>query len=411
MPFYSERVAAELQEFTEEIRHFGRDDEEAVDEYRAAFEDALDEYEWEPLREELGPERYPGGLPTPEWDDYEQPVVPFTPSASWDNHEAVNEFAKDVLEGVTTVAADGSNLGPTEEFTVPLGLVQVAWCANHHHQDGDYDEGVNTRLLGPHEVTQESDEEDGVLYPDGRAPGHERYNDEGETIVECIERYADCEPPAVVFYDGPLVPSFANTYDPEIRDGYYRETMSRVLAASEHHRVPVVGYTAGSGRTNVTKLLRRTYRDRLVDHPFVADTRLFEAFTTNWGDRSLLFVNRQDGATDAMSATYRGEEYEFAEDVLFGYVDVPGDGTMDHVELPGWIHRDGLVEYVFDVIRAEASVGRGYPELLQQADANAVLDAEAKRQFLALVQEFADEQDLPIEWDAKALSKERRRRR
>ena len=39
-----------------------------------------------------------------------------------------------------------------------------------------------------------------------------------------------------------------------------------------------------------------------------------------------------------------------------------------------------------------------------------MLDTGAKNRFLALVQEFADEHDLPIEWDAKALSKERRRR-
>lgn len=410
MPFYSEHVAADLAARIEDIRDFGRDEDEAVSEYRTALRDALRDHEASPLRDMLGPDRYPGALPTPEWDEYEDPVVAFDQSASWDNHEAVNEFATDVLEGVTTVAADGSHLGPTDEFTVPLGLVQVAWCANHHSPDGDYEEGINTRLLGPNEVTQESDQEDGVVYPDARAPGHERYRDEGETIVECIERFADREPPPVVLYDGPLVPSFANTYDPEVRDDYYRETMARVLAASEHHGVPVVGYTAESGRTNVAKLLRRTYRDRLADNPFVADARIFAAFTDNWGDRSVLFVNRQDGATDAMSATYRGREYDFAEDVLFGYVDVPGDGTMDHVELPGWILHEGLTEYVFDVVRAEAGVGRGYPELLQQADVNAVLDTDAKRQFLALVQEFADEHDLPIEWDVKALSKERRRR-
>lgn len=411
MPFYSERVAADLEARVDDIRDFGRDEDEAVHEYRAALRDALDERDSAPLREALGPDRYPGGLPTREWDEYDSPVVPFDRSASWDNHEAVNEFATEVLDGVTTVAADGSNLGPTEEFTVPLGLVQVAWCANHHSSDGDYQEGVETRLLGPHEVTEASEEGEGVLYPDPRAPGHERYRDEGAAIVECIERFADREPPAVVLYDGPLVPSFANTFDPAVRDECYRETMAQVLAASEHHGVPIVGYTAGSGRTNVAKLLRRTYSDRLGDEPFVADARIFEGFTENWGDRSHLFVNRQDGATDTMSTTYRGQEYDFARDVLFGYVDVPGDGSVDHVEIPGWILRDGLTDYVFDVVRAEAGVGRGYPELLQQADANAVLDAEARGQFLALVQEFAEERDLSIEWDGKALSKERRRRR
>jgi hypothetical protein len=410
MPFYPGPVLAELREHATEIREFAEDDAATVERYRDALRDALVDHEMEPLRAELGPERYPGALPTPEWDAHDAPVVSFETSAGWNNHEAVNEYAKGVLEGVTTIAADGSELGPTDEFTVPLGLVQVAWTANHHHADGEYDDGIHTRMLGPTAVTQESDEEDGIRYPDGRAPGHERYRDEGKTVIECIEQFADRDPPPVVIYDGPLVPTFANTYGPDTRDEYYRHTMARVLAASEHHEVPVVGYSAGSSRTNIAKLLRRTYRDRLNDEPFVADARILESFTQHWGDRSQVFVHRQDGTIDAMNTQYRGEEYAFATDVLFGYLDIPDGDAMDYLEFPAWIQRAGLVEYVFDVVRAETGVGRGYPEVVQQADTNAVLDTEAKRRFLALVQEFAEDAGLPIDWNAKTLSKERRRR-
>ena len=410
MPFYPEAVLGDLRDCAAEIRDFARAEEDTVERYREALRDAISEYEADSLRAELGPDRYPGALPTAEWDDHDGPVVHFDASAAWDNHEAVNEYAKDVLEGVTTIAADGSELGPTSEFTVPLGLVQIAWTANHHHEAGDYDEGDNTRLLGQRDVTQESDDEDGMRYPDGRAPGHERYRDEGRTVIDCIEKFADLDPPPVVIYDGPLVPTFANTYSPEVRDEYYRQTMSRVLAASEHHRVPVVGYSAGGSRTNIAKLLRRTYRDRLKDEPFVADSQILEGFTENWGDRSQVFVHRQDGTIDAMTAVYGGEEYEFATDVLFGYLDIPDGEAMDYLEFPGWLRREGLVEYVFDVVRAEAGVGRGYPEIIQQADANAVLDGDAEQRFLALVQNFAEEEGLPIEWNAKTLSKERRRR-
>lgn len=410
MPFYPEVVLEELRQSTPEIQDFAHDDEQTVEEYRDAFRDALEEYSAAPLRSEVGPDRYPGALPTQEWDEYDTPVIRFDESAAWDNHEAVNNYAKEVLEGVTTIAADGSELGPTDEFTVPLGLVQVAWNANHHHHDGDYEEGVNIRLLGPSDVIQRSDQEDGIRYVDNRAPGHERYRDEAKTVIDCIERFSDLDPTPVMIYDGPLVPTFANTYAPEVRDGYYREMMSKVLAASQHHRVPVVGYSAGSSRTNIAKLLRRTYRDRLRDKRFVSDSRILKEFMHHWGDRSQVFVHRQDGTVDAMQCRYRGEEYDFTTDVLFGYLEIPGGETMDYLEFPGWILRDDLVEHVFDVIRAEAGIGRGYPEIIQQADANAVLDASARRRFLELVQEFADKEGLPVEWNAKNLSKERRRR-
>lgn len=411
MPFYPERVVAELESSVEEIATFAAGDTNVVEVYRDCLRDAVGTLEAATLRSSVGHQRdrYPGALPTAEWDDAADPVVPFDPAADWDNHEAVNDFAADVLHGVTTIAADGSELGPTREFTVPLGLVQVAWYANHHDPAGDYDEGLETELLLPRDVTRTDDR--GLRYTDSQAPAHERYRLEARTVGQCIERVAgyDGQPP-VVLYDGPLVPSFANTFAPQVRDEYYRESMATVLAASEHHRVPVVGYTTGSGSTNLAKLLRRQYREELGDLPFIADARILRAFTERWGDRSLLFVNRQDGAVDAMTATYRGESYDFWDDVLFAYLDIPGGAAFDRVELPGWVLREGLADHVFDVLRAEAGIGRGYPELLQQADANAVLDYEAEQRFLALVQEFADAHDLPVEWDPKALSKERRRR-
>jgi hypothetical protein len=63
-----------------------------------------------------------------------------------------------------------------------------------------------------------------------------------------------------------------------------------------------------------------------------------------------------------------------------------------------------------DVVRAESGVGRGYPEVLQQADTDAVLDQRDRQQFLRLLQKWAETNDVPLEWDAKALSKELRRR-
>lgn len=410
MPFNPETVLDDLRTHAEEIRAFVDDDSAAIQRYQTALLDAVAEYEREPLRNELGAERFPGALPSREWDAHDEPTVSFVHAGEWDNHEAVNDYAKDVLEGVTTIAVDGSDLGPTEAFTVPLGLIQIAWNANHHHEDGAYDEGGHTRILAPDVVTKTPDDADGIRYPDDRAPGHERYRAEGETVIECITKFADLDPPPVVIYDGPLVPTFANTYSPDVRDDTYRTTMARVLAVSDHHRVPIVGYSAGGSRTNVAKMLRRTYRDRLADEPFVADARIFDGFTNQWGDRSLTFVHRQDGTVDALETTYREQPYEFATDVLFAYLDIPGGNAMDYLEFPGWIQRDGLVDYVFDVVRAETGVGRGYPEVIQQADTNAVLDMEAKRRFMALVQNFADKQDLPIEWNAKTLSKERRRR-
>jgi hypothetical protein len=110
-------------------------------------------------------------------------------------------------------------------------------------------------------------------------------------------------------------------------------------------------------------------------------------------------------------------KYDFANEIYFSYLKVPPGAGLDRLEFPGWLldadapsGYESLYEYTLDAVRAEAGVGRGYPEILQQADTDAVLDQRDRQQFLRLLQGWAEENDIPLEWDAKALSKELRRR-
>ncbi len=63
-----------------------------------------------------------------------------------------------------------------------------------------------------------------------------------------------------------------------------------------------------------------------------------------------------------------------------------------------------MYEYTVDIVRAEAGIGRGYPEILQQADSDAVLDTQDRQQFQRVVQRWAESNDIPLDWNAKALS-------
>jgi hypothetical protein len=408
MPVDQRAVVAGLRDHDEEIREYGTTDERTTERYREVLSSALST-DGETLVDRVPDDDYPGGLPTAEWDEHEAPLVRFETADNWESHEAVNEFARVALSDATTVGVDGSEIGPTREFTVPLGLVQTAWVANHHREGGDYDRDTETRLLGPEVVTRPAGDGEGRRFPDGQAPAHERYCAEAQAVVDCVERYADRDPPAVVLYDGPLVPTFANTFDANTRDRY-RATMAKVLAASQHHGVPVVGYTAGSSRTSLSKLLRRTHQDRLGDQALVPDARILADRQQAWGDRSLAFVHRGDGSVDALETEYAGEQYDFSHEVLFAYLAVGDETGMDYVEFPRWVGRAGLTDRVFDTLRGEVGVGRGYPEVLQQADADAVLDAGDEREFVRLVAEYAREEGLPVELDAKEQSKRRRRR-
>ena len=421
MPIDKRGVAAELESSVETIEAYLEDDTGIVERYQDAFQRLPEEWTSAEIRAALQDTSYPGAYPTDEFDDVSSIIVPHHESDGWENHEEVNEWARDILRDRPVMAVDGSQLPPTTEFNVPVAYVQAAWAVNYHHAEGRLERDVEGRLLTPDEVTQESDDGD-YRFVDGQLVGHHRFEHEGALLIEQLAKLAtardagDIEHTPVVFYDGPLIASFANPLKPETRDRYI-STLSRVIAASEHHEIPLVGYVAGSSATELVKMTRLVLRDEFSTDRVIPDAHVLTELMSPWGDTTVPFISKRDGSIDALQTTYEGETYGFQDDILFSYLNVPPGAGLDRIEFPGWLcRRDGpkgyesMYEYTVEIVRAEAGVGRGYPEILQQADSDAVLDHQDRQQFHRIVQRWAESNDVPIEWNAKALSKELRRR-
>ena len=79
------------------------------------------------------------------------------------------------------------------------------------------------------------------------------------------------------------------------------------------------------------------------------------------------------------------------------------------LEIPLWVWREGLLDEVLDVVRAEVVVGNGYPYAIQAADAAAAIGARDREQFYAIFQRFAEEQGVKLRVSQKVASKARRR--
>lgn len=414
-------VAVELESNVETIEAYLEDEPGIADRYKDAFQRLPEEWSSEEMRVALQDTSYPGAYPTNEFDEVDSIIVPHTESNSWDNHEEVNEWARDILRDVPVMAVDGSQLPPTTEFNVPLAYVQAAWAVNYHHTEGKLDRGVEGRLLTPDEVTRESNSGD-YRFVDSQLVGHHRFEHEGALLIEQLAGLAeardsgDIEHTPVVFYDGPLIASFANPLKPETRERYI-STLSRVIAASQYHRIPLVGYVSGSNATELVKMTRLLLREEFGTDRVIPDAHVLTDLMSPWGDTTIPFISKRDGSIDALQTMYQGEPFEFRDDILFSYLNVPPGTGLDRIEFPGWLCRidgpdgyDSMYEYTVEIVRAEAGVGRGYPEILQQADSDAVLDHQDRQQFHRIVQRWAESNDVPVEWDAKALSKELRRR-
>ena len=421
MPIDKHGVAAELESNVATIEAYLEDDTGIVDRYQDAFQRLPDEWTSEEIRTALQDTSYPGAYPTDEFDDVDSLIVRHPESDGWENHEEVNEWARGILRDVPVMAVDGSQLPPTTKFNVPLAYVQAAWAVNYHHPDGRLDRDAEGRLLTPDEVTQESADGD-YRFVDSQLVGHHRFEHEGKLLIDQLVELAAARDAGkidhtpVVFYDGPLIASFANPLKPETRERYI-STLSRVIAASQHHEIPLVGYVAGSSATELVKMIRLLLREEFETDRVIPDAHVLTGLMSPWGDTTVPFISKRDGSVDALQTTYRGASYEFRDDILFSYLNVPPGAGLDRIEFPGWLCRhdgpDGynsMYEYAIEIVRAEAGIGRGYPEILQQADSDAVLDHQDRQQFNRIVQRWANSNDVSLEWNAKALSKELRRR-
>src|SRR5436305_8652789 len=80
------------------------------------------------------------------------PVNPF--GREFANHEQARQWAE-CIEGITTLAVDGSQLQPWRDASIPVALIQVGLFANPHMQGQPYTKDVGIEVLSPDESMEE----------------------------------------------------------------------------------------------------------------------------------------------------------------------------------------------------------------------------------------------------------------
>lgn len=341
---------------------------------------------------------------------YRLPVFPF--GREFANHEQARQWAE-CIEGVTTIAVDGSQLLPWRDASIPVALVQVGFFVNPHMQGRPYTKDVRMEVLAPDEIMEESKSEgrdpDSYPYSDMQVTLH-RYLLEIETLCNLMEQYGSARragQPAhspVVFFDGSLVVSFALTMPSPYRERYIDSAVS-LLKISEEQRVPLIGYIDTSYARDIITMLRLL--DRTQSQPLLRETKkihdaLLWQGRLQWGDRTPAMICARGDIL---------EDYgEYGERVAFCYLQTVTSRPPARLEFPRWMIDDGILEAVIDVVRAEVIAGgQGYPYAIETADAVSVITMQDRAEFYAQFQTFMERQGLKFTFSTKSLSKNRRR--
>ena len=383
-PLYMERVAEALQRKGSDFEASQRDI--AAD--MQQIQDALSVLERMPKREidaQIGGIARPGARPTEEQDTL--PLVQRF-GIKLDDHRQAREWARDQLANVTTFAADGSQIFPTKDMSIPVGLVQVGWFENRHDASGTYVKDVQVDVLAPQELDK--------IHEPGYAEREiewRRFYGEVLRIRMFMEQHQGQR--ALAFFDGSLILSFIDSMR-ESRQRMYIDQVRELIAYSEKTGVPVVGFVDSTQSADLSALLTIVAK---YDGARIGDAVALRP-RMKWGDRSRLFVcSRSDEVIDN----------SYYESVLFTYLKTTRDLPPARVEIPAWIYRQGLHDWVLDVVRAECVVGVGYPYPLETADAVAVLSMQDRERFYRLFQEFAAQHGIAVRFSRKSVSKRGRR--
>jgi hypothetical protein len=361
-----------------------------------------------------GASRAAGALPSSELERAGEFVARFT--KRWRSHEEARRWAIEVLRERVTCAADGSQILPGREISLPVAAVQAAWFENPHTADGQdsYRKESRFALITPEELLQA----EGGVATAADLVGLRRFELELGALSEFLERRrgwrARGERTPVAFFDGTLLLSTTRTrtqnIDATLSRGYVKAIVEAVELSRETE-VPLVGYIDQSYARDIVRLLDLLSTDA-TPAATVFDARLLSAVKVGnvaaplfgaWGDRTIFCHCVREGLTqDFMDA--QGNPL-----VGFVYLQTTGEGAPARLDIPAWVYDAGLLDEVVDTVRAECVVGNGYPYALETADAAAVITGQDREQFLRAMQEFAVEQNLDFHVSRKPVSKARRR--
>ena len=340
---------------------------------------------------------------------YHGPVFPF--GREFANHEQARQWAE-CIEGVTTLAVDGSQLLPWRDASIPVALVQVGFFVNPHLSGRSYTKDVRLEVLAPEEIMEESknEESDPDSYPySSMQVTLRRHLLEIETICRQMEQLARTrqqdEPmhSPVVFFDGSLVVSFALTMLSPYRERYISSAIA-LLKTSEELRIPLIGYIDTSYARDMITMLRRL--DETQEQPVLRETnRIHDALLwqgrLNWGDRTPAMICARGDILEAYGS--------YRDSVAFCYLQTTSTRPPARLEFPRWMLDDGVLEPVMDVVRAEVIAGNGYPYAIETADAVSVITMQDRDEFYQQFKSFMEKQQIKFTFSTKSTSKSRRR--
>ncbi len=350
-----------------------------------------------------------GALPAEQYDTCMRqldavPVKTF--SHQFANHVEARNWAEQVITDIAVAAADGSQIAPWGDASLPIALAQAGLFVNPHSLDKNYSKQTFVEVLGPSDLAESvAENAEPVFLADqfgAEIINLRRFELECAALTQWM-RSAAAEgiiyaKPPIALFDGSLIVSFAQTMQSALRSRYIRAVVA-LLQTSRETRIPLLGYIDSSKARDLAVMLHAAFPEKqLPKSGRISDAQLLQPLM-RWGDATIPFLS----ARGDVLGGYAGEQ------VAFQYLRAAQDRPPARVEMPEWVMREGLEDYCLNILRAEIIIGGGYPYALETADALAVISLADRERFYGILQKYMEQNGIALSFSRKSLSKSRRR--
>ena len=311
-------------------------------------------------------------------------IFPF----NWKNRHDAIDWVDTVLSGIAVGGVDGSQIYSDKNYEIPMAVIQTSRILNRHTSKSDYKEEIEADIITPDEFEAASVYSFGSEYVDAR-----RFASECDSIIRLMKHDKPC-----ILLDGALILSHINVLNRNIREIYVR-SITKLLEASESTRSPVMGFIDTTMPLDITLMMHFLFG---LKKSKLSDTHLFSHLL--WGERTAAFLCDRDDRRGDEAKSVLDNYGRHRDEIGFFYMRV-SNGLPARVEFPAWVYRDGLVDKIADIIRAECVIRGNYPDILMRAHEAALIRMSEHDLFYGLLENFCRVHGIKINKSAKHFHK------
>jgi len=308
---------------------------------------------------------------------------------NWKNRNESMEWVDSVLSGVPVGAVDGSQIYSDKNYEIPLAVIQISRIFNRHTSDRDYSQDTDAMIITPDEFEAANVYSFGSEYVDAR-----RFSMECEGIVRLMNEHKGL----FIMLDGALILSHINILNNNIREIYIK-AITKLLESCEKTRNPVIGFIDTTMPKDITLMMHFLFG---LKKSKLSDTHIFSNML--WGERTAAFLcDRDDRRGDEARSVL--ENYgRFRNEIAFCYMGL-GSGLPVRVEFPAWVQKDGMLDNIADIIRAQCIIRGNYPDILMRAHDACVIRTSEHDLFYGMLENFCKVHGIKIHRSAKDFHK------